>query len=181
MVRPAGDTGSAVARMVELRGVQDGFPFYGTDRPRRRRSPTRTRCSKTTARSCGRNCSRSSGSPSAIASSSADSRSRSAASSRASLAGGVGAIQLRLAGARRLRRRAERPAFCWGSGSRARRYKILLVKAPDELSGADYAATRDIRDALRRATFREDFINARSYRSDRRSDRPRSRSRRRTT
>ncbi|HEY2433044.1 MAG TPA: FtsX-like permease family protein [Vicinamibacterales bacterium] len=30
MVRPAGESGSAVARMVELRGVQQGFPFYGT-------------------------------------------------------------------------------------------------------------------------------------------------------
>ena len=30
MVRPAEGKGSDVARMVELRGVQDGFPFYGT-------------------------------------------------------------------------------------------------------------------------------------------------------
>src|SRR5262245_55386875 len=30
MVRPPDGTGSPVARMVELRGVQDGFPFYGT-------------------------------------------------------------------------------------------------------------------------------------------------------
>jgi putative ABC transport system permease protein len=29
MVRPADGTGAAVARMVELRGVQAGFPFYG--------------------------------------------------------------------------------------------------------------------------------------------------------
>ena len=29
MVRPPDGTGSQVARMVELRGVQDGFPFYG--------------------------------------------------------------------------------------------------------------------------------------------------------
>jgi putative ABC transport system permease protein len=30
MVRPPDGKGSSVARMVELRGVQDGFPFYGT-------------------------------------------------------------------------------------------------------------------------------------------------------
>jgi putative ABC transport system permease protein len=30
MVRPPDGTGAAVARMVELRGVQEGFPFYGT-------------------------------------------------------------------------------------------------------------------------------------------------------
>src|SRR3954471_2349341 len=29
MVRPPDGAGSPVARMVELRGVQDGFPFYG--------------------------------------------------------------------------------------------------------------------------------------------------------
>jgi putative ABC transport system permease protein len=29
MVRPAGDDGTAAARMVELRAVQPGFPFYG--------------------------------------------------------------------------------------------------------------------------------------------------------
>ncbi len=30
MVRPPDGKGSPVARMVELRGVQQGFPFYGT-------------------------------------------------------------------------------------------------------------------------------------------------------
>src|SRR5215471_15345482 len=30
MVRPPDGTGTPVARMVELRGVQEGFPFYGT-------------------------------------------------------------------------------------------------------------------------------------------------------
>ena len=59
MVRPA-DGRAPVARMVELRGVQPGFPFYGKV-VARGRAAVLTRCSPTTALSSGRSCSPSSG------------------------------------------------------------------------------------------------------------------------
>ena len=55
MVRPA-DAAQAVARMVELRGVQRGFPLYGTLDAARTGSRTRTRCCATTARWSGPSC-----------------------------------------------------------------------------------------------------------------------------
>ena len=55
MVRPA-DASKPVARMVELRAVQPGFPFYGSLLLSGGRMPIRTRCSSITARSSGRSC-----------------------------------------------------------------------------------------------------------------------------
>ena len=70
MARPA-DRADGRARMVELRAVEAGFPVLRPDEAGRRRSPTRTGCSRTSACWCGRNCWRSSTSRSATASRSA--------------------------------------------------------------------------------------------------------------
>ena len=55
MVRPA-DPDKAVARMVELRGVQPGFPLYGTLESARRRAVSARICCATAARSSGPSC-----------------------------------------------------------------------------------------------------------------------------
>ena len=66
MVRPA-DPGKAVTRMVELRAVQRGFPFYGT-LTLQDGTYSHDTAAEPRRRSCGRSCSRSSTSRSAIAS-----------------------------------------------------------------------------------------------------------------
>ena len=55
MVRPP-DSSAAVARMVELRAVQAGFPFYGTDRAAGRRAVLARICSRIAACWSGRTC-----------------------------------------------------------------------------------------------------------------------------
>ncbi len=55
MVRPV-DPAKAVARMVELRGVEAGFPLYGRVRLRGGQAVLACACWRTAARWCGRSC-----------------------------------------------------------------------------------------------------------------------------
>ena len=166
MVRPA-DRAKAVAKMAELRAVQPRFPLYGSvdaagraavfARAARRSRRARAAGTADRARRRGRRPDRRS----------ARRRSRSAASSRDEPGRGVGRVQPRPARAHRLRRSARRPVC---SGSAAARGASMLVRVPERRDRRRWS-TRCAQD------FKDEFINARSYRVERRSDRPRLRSR----
>ena len=136
-----------VARMVELRGVEPGFPFYGTLALQTARR-IRTTCCAITARWCGRSCWRSSGSRSATADLIGGAAVHDSRRHRAGAGPQRRRVQPRLARARRLRRPARRPGCCRSAAAPATRCCCKVRDGGGRAADARRSA-RDFRDRVR--------------------------------
>ena len=160
MARAGGGTGSGKVRLVELRGVEAGFPFYGALELAGRRAVLARAASRTTACWCSRSCSRSSsvavGDALKLAGQAVHDSRRGHARPRAA----VGRHRVRPARLRRSRRPARRRR-CWASAA-ARPISCSCASTRRRSIGSRSSSRRE---------FRRDIVTVRSWRGARRSAR----------